>query len=116
MKKTQNKKEKMIIDVNAILLIEKNKKKSKHVVTISKEITKISPTQEGSPSEVVEASSIPSEIRGKNVEIPNKVMAKPLIPIVEEVKTQLIEKEGMLNAPTNVDMEKGKIHEVVSEE
>jgi hypothetical protein len=28
----------------------------------------------------------------------------------------LIEKEGMLNAPTNVDMEKGKIHEVVSEE
>jgi hypothetical protein len=34
---------------------------------------------------------------------------------VEEVRTKLVEEEGMQNAPTNVDMEKEKIHEVVSE-
>ncbi len=43
-------------------------------------------------------------------------MVKPLIPIVEDVETQLIEEEGMLNAPIDVDMEKEKVHEVVSEE
>jgi hypothetical protein len=58
---------------------------------MNKEITKISLTQEGNPGEVVEVSSILSEIGRKNVEIPNKVMAKPLIPIVEEIKTQMIE-------------------------
>jgi hypothetical protein len=45
-KKTQNKKEKMIVDVNAILLVE-NKKKNKLVVTIDNEITKVFPIQEG---------------------------------------------------------------------
>jgi hypothetical protein len=49
-----------------------------------------------------------SEIGGKNVEIPSEVMEKPLI--------QLIEEEGMLNAPTYVDMEKDRVHEVVIEE
>jgi hypothetical protein len=87
----------MILDVNAILLVKKKKKKkkkkSKHVVTTSKEIIKIiSPTQEGNPSEVIEASSIMGEIGRKNVEIPSEKMEKPLVPIVEEVKTQLIEK------------------------
>jgi hypothetical protein len=32
------------------------------------------------------------EIGRKNVEIPSEKMEKPLVPIVEEVKTQLIEK------------------------
>jgi hypothetical protein len=50
-----------------------------------------------------------SEIGGKNVEIPCEKMEKPLIPIVEEVETQLIEEEGMQNAPTNVDMEKERV-------
>ncbi len=36
-------------------------------------------------------------------------MAKHLAPIVEEVETQLIEKEGMHNVPTYVDMEKEKV-------
>jgi hypothetical protein len=68
----------MIVDVNAILLIKKKKKKSKLVVTTSKEITKIiSPTQKGNLSEVVEASSILSEIGGKNVEIPSEKMVNP---------------------------------------
>jgi hypothetical protein len=34
---------------------------------------------------------------------------------VEDVETQLIEEEGMLNAPIDVDTEKEKIHEVVNE-
>jgi hypothetical protein len=43
-------------------------------------------------------------------------MEKPLVTIVEEVETQLKEEEGMLNAPTNVDMEKQlKMQKVVSE-
>jgi hypothetical protein len=37
-------------------------------------------------------------------------MAKPLVPIMEEVNTQLIEKEDMMqNARTNVDMENGRV-------
>jgi hypothetical protein len=43
-KKTQNRKEKMIIDFNAILLVEKKKKKGKLAITTSKEITNVSPT------------------------------------------------------------------------
>jgi hypothetical protein len=35
-----------------------------------------------------------SEIGGKNVEIFGEKMAKPLIPIVEEVKTQIDRKKG----------------------
>jgi hypothetical protein len=66
----------MIVDVNVIMLLEK-KKKSKAVVTKSKEITKESLAQEGNPGEVVEASNILSEIGGKNVEILGEVMAKP---------------------------------------
>ncbi len=89
-KKTQNKKEKMIVDANAIMLVEK-KKKNKLVITTCNEITKVFPIQEGNPGEVAKASSILSEIRGKHVEIPSEVMAKPLMPIVEEVKTQLVE-------------------------
>jgi hypothetical protein len=44
-KKTQNKKEKMIMDVNAILLVEKkkNNNNNKSVVTTGKEIIKVSP-------------------------------------------------------------------------
>ncbi len=37
-----------------------------------------------------------------------------MAPIVEEVETQLI--EGMHNVPIDVDMEKGGVHEVVSNE
>ncbi len=88
----------MIVDVNAIQLVKKKKKKkkkSKSIVTTSKEIIKVSPIQEGNLGEVIEASNIISEIGGKHVEIPSEVMAKPLLPIVEEVKTQLVEKEGM---------------------
>jgi hypothetical protein len=47
-------------------------------------------------------------IGGKNVEILGEVMGKPLIPIVEEIETQLIKEEGMQNAPIDVDMEKEK--------
>jgi hypothetical protein len=90
-KETQNKKEKMIVDVIAILLIKKKKKKSKLTITTNKEITKISLAQEGNPSEVVEASSILNEIGGKNVEICGEVMENPLIPIVEEIETKLVE-------------------------
>jgi hypothetical protein len=56
-KKTQNKKEKMIVDINAILIVEKKKKKKKNkpVVTTSKEIIKVSRVQEGYLGEVVEA-------------------------------------------------------------
>jgi len=92
-KKTQNKKEKMIVDVNVILLVEKKekKKKGKPAITISKEITKVSLAQEGNLGEVVETSSILSEIRRKHVEILGEVMAKPLVPNVEEVGTQLVE-------------------------
>jgi spore maturation protein CgeB len=91
-KETQNKKEKMIVDVIAILLIKKKKKKkSKLTITTNKEITKISLAQKGNPSEVVEASSILNEIGGKNVEICGEVMENPLIPIVEEIETKLIE-------------------------
>ncbi len=113
-KKTQNKNEKMIVDVSAILLVEK--KKSKLVITTSKEIIEVSPIQEGNLGEVDEASSILSEIGGKHVEILNEVMAKPLVPIIEEVETQLVEKKGMQNVPIDVDMEELRIHEVVSEE
>jgi hypothetical protein len=35
-------------------------------------------------------------------------MAKPLVPNVEEVGTQLVEEEGLQNAPTYVDMERKK--------
>jgi hypothetical protein len=84
-------------------------KKSKPIITTSKEITKASPAQEGNLGEVVEASSILSEIGRKNVEIFGEKMAKPLIPIVEEVETQLIEEKVMQNALTNVDMEKEKM-------
>jgi hypothetical protein len=70
-------------------------KKSKPIITTSKEITKASPAQEGNLGEVVEASSILSEIGRKNVETPSEKMAKPLIPIVEEVKTQIDRKKGM---------------------
>ncbi len=66
-KKSQNK-EKMIMDVNAILLVE-TKNKSKLAITTSKEITKVSPIQQGNLSEVVKASNIVSEIAGKHVEI-----------------------------------------------
>jgi hypothetical protein len=52
--------------------------------------------------------AILSKIGRKNVEILGEVMAKPLIPIVEEIKKQLIKEDGMQNAPTNVDMEKEK--------
>jgi hypothetical protein len=112
----------MIVDVNVILLVEKKKKKkkrkkkSKSDVTTSMEIAKVFLAEEGNLGEVVEASSILSEIRGKNIEILSEVMAKPLIPIVKEVNTQLIKEEGMQNAPTNVDMEKERIQEVISEE
>jgi hypothetical protein len=68
-KKSQNK-EKMIVDVNAILLIE-TKKKNKPAVTTSKEITKVSPIQQGNPGEVAETSSILSEIGRKHDEIPS---------------------------------------------
>jgi len=108
-KKTQNKKEKMIVYLNAILLVEKKKKKSKLAITTSKEITYVFPTQEGNLGEVAETSSILTELRGKNVEIPGEKMAKPSISIVEEVKTQLIEKKGMQNVLTNVDVEKEKV-------
>jgi hypothetical protein len=91
-KETQNKKEKMIVDIIATLLINnKNNNNNKLAITVNKEITKVSLAQEGNPSEVGEASSILSEIGGKNVEMPNEVMEKPLIPIVEEVETQLVE-------------------------
>jgi hypothetical protein len=94
-KKSQNKKEKMIVDVNAILLIGKTNK-SKPTVTTSKEIiTKVSPIQEGNLDEVDEVSSILNEIGRKHVEIPNEVMAKPLVPIVKEIETQLVEEKGM---------------------
>jgi hypothetical protein len=42
-KKTQNRKEKMIVDLNAILLVEKNKK-GKLAITTSKEIINVFPT------------------------------------------------------------------------
>jgi hypothetical protein len=71
----------MIVDVNAILLIEKKKKNNnKLIVTTNKEIIKVFPIQEKNLGEVVEASSILSEIGGKHVEIPSEVMAKPLVP------------------------------------
>jgi hypothetical protein len=83
----------MIVDVDAILLVEKKKKKSKLAITTSKELTKIiSPTQEGNPTEVAKTSSILSDIGRKNVEILSEKMAKSLVPIVEEVETQLIQK------------------------
>jgi hypothetical protein len=57
-----------------------------------------------------------SDIGGKHVEIPSEVTGKPYVPYVEEVGTKLVEEKCMQNAPTNVDMEKEKIHEVVNEE
>ncbi len=90
-KETENKKEKMIVDVIVTLLIEKKKNNNKLAITTNKDITKVSLAQERNLSEVVEASSILSEIGGKNAKIPNEVMEKPLIPIVEEVETQLVE-------------------------
>ncbi len=53
------------MDVNAILLVEIKKKKSKSTITTNKEITKVFPSQEGNPSEVVEASSIQSDMEGR---------------------------------------------------
>jgi len=59
--------EKMIVDVNAILLVKKKKKqkKGKSAITTSKEITKPSPTQEGNFDEVVKTLNILSEIGEK---------------------------------------------------
>jgi hypothetical protein len=100
----------MIVDVNAFLLVEKKKNNNnKSIVTTNKEIIEVSLVQEGNLGEVVEASSIMSEIGRKHVEIPSEVMAKPLVPIVEEIETQLVEEEAMQNVPTNVDMEKERI-------
>jgi flagellar biosynthesis component FlhA len=100
----------MIVDVNAFLLVEKKKNNNnKSIVTTNKEIIEVSLVQEGNLGKVVEASSIMSEIGRKHVEIPSEVMGKPLVPIVEEIKTQLVEKKGMQNVPTNVDMEKERI-------
>jgi hypothetical protein len=42
--KTQNRKEKMIADLNAILLVKKKKNNNKLAITTSKEITNVSPT------------------------------------------------------------------------
>jgi hypothetical protein len=53
------------------MLIVETKKKNNPVVTASKEITKVSPIQQGNPSEVAKASNILSEIGGKHVEIPS---------------------------------------------
>ncbi len=107
----------MIVDVNAFLLVEKKKKNNnKSIVTTNKEIIEVSLVQEGNLGEVVEASSIMSEIGRKHVEIPSEVMAKPLVPIVEEIETQLVEEEAMQNVPTNVDMEKERIQEPINEE
>jgi hypothetical protein len=74
----------MIVDVNAILLVEK-KINNKLAITTSKDIIEVSLVQEGNLGEVGEASSILSEIGGKHVEIPSEVMAQTLVPIVEEV-------------------------------
>jgi len=99
----------MIVDVNAFLLVEKKKKNNnKSIVTTNKEIIEVSLVQEGNLGEVVEASSM-SEIGRKHVEIPSEIMAKPLVPIVEEIETQLVQEEAMQNVPTNVDMEKERI-------
>jgi len=81
----------MIVDAIATLLIEKKKNNNKLAITTNKEITKVSLAQEGNLNEVVEASSILSEIGRKNVEILDEVMEKPLIPIMEEMETQLVE-------------------------
>jgi hypothetical protein len=43
-------------------------------------------------------------------------MTKPLVPIVEEIKTQLIKKEDMHNVLMDVDMEKRRMQKVVSDE
>jgi hypothetical protein len=43
-------------------------------------------------------------------------MTKPLVPIVEEIKTQLIKIEDMHNVLMDVDMEKRRMQEVVSDE
>jgi hypothetical protein len=43
----------MIVDVNAIMLVEKKKKKNKPTITTSKEIIEVSPIQEGNLGEVV---------------------------------------------------------------
>jgi hypothetical protein len=56
-------------------------------------------SKRGNLGEVAEASSIINKIGGKHVEIPSEVMAKPLVLVVEEVETQLVEKEGMLTHP-----------------
>jgi len=101
---------------NAILLVEKKKKKKKKLfITTSKEIIEVSPAQEGNLGEITKALSILSEIGGKNVAIPGEVMAKPLVPIVEEVETQLRKEKGMQNVPTKVDMEKERVQEIVNE-
>jgi hypothetical protein len=82
----------MIVDVNVILLIEKKKKKFKkkqigcnHKQGDHRGIS--DPKRD--LGEVVEASSILSEIGGKHVEIPSEVITKILIP------TQLVENNGM---------------------
>jgi len=105
----------MIVNINVILLVEKTKKKNERTgCNHEQEISKVFPIQEGNHGELVEASSILSEIGRKNVEIPNEVMTKPLIPIMEEVETQLIGEEGMQNVLTHVDMEKERVQEVVN--
>jgi hypothetical protein len=55
----------------------KKNNNNKPTITTSKDITKEFPTQEGNPSEVVETSSILSEIGRKNGEILGEVITKP---------------------------------------
>ncbi len=77
----------MIIDVNAILLVEKNNNNNKSTVTTSKEIIEESPAQEGNLGEVAKTSSILSEIGGKGVKRFGDKIVEPIIPIMEEVGT-----------------------------
>jgi hypothetical protein len=49
-----------------------------------------------------------SEIGGKNVEILGEKMAKPLIPIVEEIKTQIDRKKGYAKCSNKCGYGKGK--------
>jgi len=49
-----------------------------------------------------------SEIGGKNVEILGEKMAKPLIPIVEEIKTQIDRKKGYAKCSNKCGYGEGK--------
>jgi hypothetical protein len=49
-----------------------------------------------------------SEIKGKNVEILGEKMAKPLIPIVEEVKTQIDRKKRYAKCSNKCGYGEGK--------